>query len=466
MSAAALAHIAAGQARFASDLADFVGFASVGADAGHRGDVAACADWLAARLRRAGLRDAAAAATPGHPIVHASWRGAPRAPTVLIYGHYDVQPAEPLEAWESPPFRARVVGANLVGRGACDDKGPVLCHVAALESHLATTGRLPANVVCIFEGEEEHGSPHLPAFLRANRRRLAPDVAVMSDTRMRAPGWPAIIAGTRGTISFEIELSRPGDELHAGQFGGALRNPLEALCGMLAGLHDKRGAIAVPGLYDRVRTATPQERARSARAAPTVAELLAMAHTPRAVGAGETGYTAYERTTLRPALSVTAISGGYTGPGEQSALPARARARLNLRLVPDQDPQDASLLVARRLRELRPAGLALEVRAGHGSRATTIDPAHPAMWAAARSLREAFGRPPVFLRSGGSIAIVEVLQRLFGVPVVLMGFALPSDGMHAPNERVHLPTLRRGTAACARFLELVAGVCPTAEPAA
>jgi len=198
MRGAALAHVAAGRPRFAADLAAFVRFASVGADPRRRDDVAACAGWLAGRLRRAGLRDAGLAGTPGHPIVHASWRGAPGAPTALVYGHYDVQPAEPLQAWRTPPFEPALEGDDLVGRGACDDKGPVLCHVAAIESYLATGGRLPANVVCVFEGEEEHGSPHLPAFLRAHQRRLAPDVVVVSDTRMRGPGWPAIVDGTRG----------------------------------------------------------------------------------------------------------------------------------------------------------------------------------------------------------------------------------------------------------------------------
>jgi acetylornithine deacetylase/succinyl-diaminopimelate desuccinylase-like protein len=373
---------------------------------------------------------------------------------VLVYGHYDVQPAEPLEAWRTSPFEPVLEGEDLVGRGACDDKGPVLCHVAAIESHLATAGRLPANVVCVFEGEEEHGSPHLPGFLRAHRRRLAPDVAVMSDTRMRGAGWPAIVEGTRGGISFEVELSRSGAELHAGQFGGAVANPLEALCAVLARLHDERGRIAVPGLYDQVRPVAPGARARLALEAPSDGELLRAGgtHDP----GGEPGFSAYERTTLRPALTVTGVSGGYTGPGTQSAVPARAQARLNLRLVPDQDPREARRLVCARLRALAPAGLDLAVRAGPGSRATTIDRRHPAVGAAARALSEAFEREPVFMRSGGSIPIVDVVQRLFGVPVVLMGFALPGDGMHAPNERVNLPTLHRGTGACARFLELVA----------
>ncbi|MDX6680337.1 MAG: hypothetical protein QOG94_376 [Solirubrobacteraceae bacterium] len=454
MSTESSAYIAAARPRFAADLATFVRFASVGVDPRRRKDVAACARWLAGRLRRAGLCDATLARTAGHPIVHGSWRGAPGAPTVLVYGHYDVQPAEPLEAWRTRPFEPALQGDDLVGRGSCDDKGPVLCHVAAIESHLATSGRLPANVVCVFEGEEEHGSPHLPEFLRAHRRWLAPDVAVISDTRMRGPGRPAIIEGTRGAVSFEVELSRSGEELHAGQFGGAVANPLEALCALVGRLHDARGRIAVPGLYDRVRPVGAHERARLAREAPSDAELLRAGATDDP--GGEAGFSAYERTTLRPALTVTGLSGGYTGPGAQSAVPARAQARLNLRLVPEQDPLQTRRLVCARLRDLAPAGLGLVVRAGPGSRATTIDRGHPAMRAAERALSDAFEREPVFLRSGGTIAIVDVLQRLFGIPVVLMGFALPGDGMHAPNESVNLPTLQRGTIACARFLELVA----------
>ncbi|MGZ4233875.1 MAG: dipeptidase [Solirubrobacteraceae bacterium] len=456
MTAAALAHAAAGRGRFVADLASFVRYASVGADPRRRGDVAACARWLAQRLRRAGMPRVALVSTAGHPIVHAAWRGAPGAPTVLVYGHYDVQPAEPLAAWRTPPFDPALRGEDLFGRGACDDKGPLLCHIAAIESHLATAGRLPVNVVCVFEGEEEHGSPHLPAFLRAHLAHLAPDVAVMSDTRMRGPGRPAIVDGTRGALSLEIELRRGGGDVHAGQFGGAVANPVQALCAMLAGLHDADGMIAVPGLYDRVRPLTAAERTRLARDAPSDTEILHDAGTD--ADAGEAGFSAYERTTARPALVVTGLTGGYTGPGAKSAVPARAQARLNLRLVPDQDPAELLQLICARLRTLTPAGLALTLHAGPGSRATTIDRRDPAVRAAAVALRDAFGRAPVFMRSGGTIPIVDDVQRLFGAPTVLMGFALPDDGMHAPNEKVNLPTLHRGTGACVRFLELVATV--------
>ena len=393
-------------------------------------------------------------ATPGHPIVYAAWRGASAAPTVLVYGHYDVQPAEPMSVWHTPPFTPVLRGDDLIARGACDDKGPLLCHVHALEHLLATAGRLPVNVVCVFEGEEEHGSPNLPAFLQSHRSHLAPDVAVMSDTRMRGPGRPAIVDGTRGALSLEIQLRRSGDDVHAGQFGGAVANPVQALCGVLAGLQDAQGRITVPGLYDRVRRLAPAERARLARDAPSDNEILHDAGTD--AGAGEAGFSAYERTTARPALVVTGLAGGYTGPGTKSVVPAVAQARLNLRLVPDQDPDEVRRLISDRVRTLTPAGLALTLRGAPGSRATTIDRRNPAVRAAAVALRDAFGRPPVFVRSGGTIPIVDDLQRLFGAPTVLMGFALPDDGMHAPNEKVNLPTLHRGTAACVRFLELLA----------
>jgi len=455
MSAAAVARPRATAAdRLVEDLARFVRFPSIGADPRRSADVAACAGWLAKRLQRAGMPAVEVVPTPGHPIVHAAWRGAPGAPTVLVYGHYDVQPAEPLSAWHTPPFTPVLRGDDLIARGACDDKGPLLCHVLALEHLLATAGRLPVNVVCVFEGEEEHGSPHLPAFLRSHHAHLAADVAVVSDTRMRGPGRPAIVDGTRGALSLEIQLRRAGDDVHAGQFGGAVANPVQALCGVLAGLHDAQGRIAVPGLYDRVRPLSATERARLAREAPSDTEILRDAGTD--AEAGEAGFSAYERTTSRPALVVTGLTGGYTGPGTKSVVPALAQARLNLRLVPDQDPAEVRRLICARVRELTPAALALTLRAGPGSRATTIDRRDPAVRAAAVALRDAFGRAPVFVRSGGTIPIVDDIQRLLGAPTVLMGFALPDDGMHAPNEKVNLPTLHRGTAACVRFLELLA----------
>jgi acetylornithine deacetylase/succinyl-diaminopimelate desuccinylase-like protein len=426
-------------ARFVADLCAFVRFPSVGVDPRRRGDVAACAAWLAARLQRAGAPVVEVARTPGHPIVWAAWRQSASAPTLLVYGHYDVQPAAPAA------FVPAVRGADLFGRGACDDKGPVLCWVVALERCLAASGRVPLNVVCVFEGEEEHGSPHLLGFLRSMPAELAPDVAVMSDTRMRAPGWPSLIVGTRGSLTLDLDLRRPGPSVHSGQFGGAVPNALEALCRMVAALQDSRGRIAVPDLYARVR---PPVRLADA---PGDAEILADAGVEH--GTGEQGYSAYERTTARPALTVTGLCGG----GGEAAIPAAAQARLNLRLVPDQEPAEVERLLRARLSTLVPPGFTLRVReAGRASRPATIDPDNRALRAAAEALRRAFGRAPALLRSGGTIPIVADLQRLFGAPTVLMGFARPADGMHGPDEKVNLPTMFRGAEACRHFLELVA----------
>lgn len=462
MTSAAVRHADVNRDRFERDLAAFIRFPSIGADPRRRADVQRCARWLGGRLRHAGLQEVAVVPTAGSPIVYGAWHGAAaHAPTLLVYGHYDVQPAEPLAAWRSPPFEPTQRGSDLVGRGSCDDKGPLLCHVAAIEAHLATAGRLPTDIVCIFEGEEEHGSPHLPAFLRAQRARLAPAAAVMSDTRMLGPLRPVIVQGTRGALSLGLELDRAGEDVHSGQFGGAVPNAVEALCAIVARLHDARGRIDVPGIYDRVRALPADERTRLAREAPSDAEILRDAGVDTA--AGEAGFSAYERTTLRPALTVTDITGGFTGPGGKSAVPAQAAARLNLRLVCDQDPDDVARLMCARLRSLVPAGLDLTIRVGAGSAPTTIDAGDPAVRAAAEALRRAFGRPPVLLHSGGTIPIVGEFQRLFGVPTVLMGFALPDGGMHAPNEKANLPTLHRGTRACIEFLDLVGSALRTRD---
>ena len=339
------------------ELQDFVRFPSVSAQPRHAGDVKGCAAWLADHLRRIGLEHIRVIPTPRHPIVYADWVLSPGKPTVLIYGHYDVQPADPLREWRSPPFEPVVRGQSLYGRGACDDKGQMFAHVKAIEIHLRTRSLLPVNVKCLFEGEEEIGSPNLIPFLKRHRRALAADVVVMSDSPMADADRPAITYAVRGGLGLELTVRGPRRDLHSGLFGGAVRNPLQALCEIIASLHDRRGRVAIPGFYDQVRLWPPEERATMARNGPSDATVLRDAGA--AQGWGEEGYTLHERTTIRPALTINGLVGGYQGPGGKAVIPAVASAKLSFRLVPDQDPGQDRGSVPPAPRSHRPADGAL-----------------------------------------------------------------------------------------------------------
>jgi acetylornithine deacetylase/succinyl-diaminopimelate desuccinylase-like protein len=445
-----LAYARSQRSRFLRELTDFVRIPSVSAQPQYAGDVRRCAEWLAERLRRCGMQRVALLPTPRHPIVYAEWRHAADRPTVLIYGHYDVQPVDPLNAWRTPPFEPTIRGASLYGRGASDDKGQLFCHVAALESYLQTTGRLPTNVVCVFEGEEEIGSLHLAAFLKRYRRAFAADVAVVSDTRFLAAGRPAITYALRGGLGLEIEVRGQQHDVHSGSFGGALHNPIQALCEIIARLHDSNGRIAIPGLYERVRRLSAPERAELARNGSSDARILRDARAERAWG--ERGYSLYERTAIRPALTINGISGGYQGPGGKGIIPARASAKLSFRLVPDQDPRVVEQLVRRHIARIAPPTVRVGLRTYLASRPALLDRRHPAFHAAAQAYRRGFGAAPAFVRSGGSIPVVSMLQELLGIPTILMGFALPDDRMHAPNERFRLRQFFGGIATCIHFL--------------
>src|SRR5215831_19465351 len=338
-----LSYVQGRRSRFVAELKDFVRFPTISAQPQHAADLKRCAAWLADRLRQVGLRRVRVIPTPGHPIVYAEWLHAPEKPTVLVYGHYDVQPAEPFAEWRTPPFEPTVVGDDLFGRGACDDKGQMFAHVKAIESCLKTQGRLPVNAKCLFEGEEEIGSPNLKPFVERNRRRLAADVAVMSDTRMLAADQPALTYALRGGLSFELEVAGQQSDLHSGNFGGAAHNPLQALCEIVARLHDADRRIAIPGFYDRVRRWGGAEREFMAANGPSDEQILRDAKAE--LGWGELGYSLYERTTIRPSLSVTGVTGGYQGEGVKAVIPSSATAKLNFRLVPDQDPAEGERLL-------------------------------------------------------------------------------------------------------------------------
>lgn len=450
----ALKYSQAHRRRFVEELKQFVRFPSISSQPRHADDVRKCAEWLAAHMKQIGLERVAVIPTRRHPVAYGEWKQAARRPTVLIYGHFDVQPADPLDKWHSPPFTPQVRGQNLFGRGACDDKGQLFVHLKAIESFLRTSRRLPVNVRCLFDGEEEIGSPNLPAFLQRNAKILASDVAIVSDTRMLGPFRPAINYAERGALSAEIAVAGPRQDLHSGNFGGAVHNPLQILCEILAGLHDSAGHIAIPGFYDRVLQVTPRERSYMARTGPSDSEILRDAQAQEAWGEAE--YTLYERITLRPALAITGITGGYQGPGIKSVIPSHAVAKINFRLVPAQDPSEIDRLLRAHLARLAPPTARVTVRSEPGAKPVLINPGHPAIRTAAKAYREAFGASPVFLRSGGTIPIVDSFQKILKLPTVLMGFALPDDNMHAPNEKFHLPNFYRGIATSIWFLNGIA----------
>jgi acetylornithine deacetylase/succinyl-diaminopimelate desuccinylase-like protein len=453
--ARAIEHARAARTRFVEDLAAFVRFPSVSAQPWHADDVRRCAAWLAHHLRSIGLEHVRVVATRGHPIVTADWLHAPGAPTVLIYGHYDVQPPEPLEEWISPPFEAALRAGGLHGRGAADDKGQMFVHVKALESWLGTAGTLPVNVKCLFEGEEEIGSRSLCDFLAAHADAWRADAAVMSDMAMLGPGRPAITESLRGALSVELEFRGQRQDLHSGNFGGAIHNPLQALCEAIGRLHDARGAIAISGFYERVRMLSPAERAYMVRVGPSDDQILRDAGARQ--GWGEPGFSLYERIAIRPALSVNGVAGGYAGPGAKAVIPARATAKLNFRLVPDQDPAEIDVLLRGFIARIAPPAVAVVVRTLFSARPFVMRRDHHATRAAQAALHKAFGALPSFVRSGGTIPVAALLQEELGIPTVLMGFALPDDGMHAPNERFCLTSFSRGIEASIHFLAALAG---------
>jgi acetylornithine deacetylase/succinyl-diaminopimelate desuccinylase-like protein len=410
-------------------------------------------------LREIGLDRVRMVRTNGGPIVLGESRRSGPGPCLLIYGHYDVVPAGPRAAWRTPPFTATVSDGFTYGRGACDDKGPLMCHLAALRAWLSDGDRPPIDVVCMLDGEEEVGSPGLRAFLQRAGRGLGATVAVVSDTRTLGPDRPTLITGLRGGLVCRLRLTGPARNLHSGQYGGAIHDPAEALADLVASLHDERGRVTVPGFYDGVRIPSPAERARLRRVAPSDRALLATAGAGH--GHGEAGWSAFERTTLRPALSVSQISSGERG--SDSVIPATAEATISLRLVSDQTPARIAEQLQRALIARTPPTVGIQLVTRKLTRPWRIAGTSPALRAASRALAASFPHPPVALPSGGTVSVVPELAGL-GIPVILMGFARPDDGMHGPNERADLTLLDRGAAACTRLLAELAASPGTPAP--
>jgi acetylornithine deacetylase/succinyl-diaminopimelate desuccinylase-like protein len=430
------------RSRFLSELKEFLRFPSVSSQPQRRVDVKKCAHWLARHVQAIGLERVRVVPTQGNPIVYASWLRAPERPTLILYGHYDVLPGEPIAEWRTPPFGPTVKGQDLYARGAADDKGQLFCHVKALESYLRTARALPVNVRCIFEGEEEIGSTHLLPFIERNKRALRADAAVISDTKMLAPGRPAIGYAQRGGLRAEIEVRGPKQELHSGTFGGAVLNPVQAACEIISRLHDDRDRVTIPGFYDDVRNWSQKERSYMARTGPSDDTILNEAGVRHSWG--EPGYTLYERTTIRPALTLNGIAGGHYGPGVKGVIPTSTVIKLSFRLVPDQNPERIGSLFRRHIAQITPRGAQVSVKVFSPIDPALVDRKHPAVQAAAFAYKKGFGALPVFLRSGGSIPVVNAFKESLGIPTVLMGFGLPDDRIHAPNEKFHLPNFYRG----------------------
>ncbi len=442
------------RARHLEELFEYLRIPSVSARSEHDADTRSAADWTAERMREAGLETVEVAETPGHPVVIGEWRGAEGAPTLLVYGHYDVQPPEPLDEWVSGPFDPEIRDGRIYARGSVDDKGQAYLHLKAVEAHLKANGTLPVNVVFVIEGEEEVGSPNLGAFLRKNAERLGCDAVLISDNTMFAPGLPSVSVGLRGLAYMEVHVRGPASDLHSGQYGGAVVNPANALARIIATLHDEDGRVTVPGFYDRVRELTDEER-RSIAGLPHDEEELREEVGSPALG-GEKGFTALERLWARPTLDVNGLLSGYTGEGAKTVLPGKAMAKISMRLVPDQDYEEVERLFADHVRSLAPEGVEVEVRALHGGSPWRADPEGPVFEAAKRALREAYGKDPVLTREGGSIPIVHTFQEIFASPVLLIGFGLPGENAHAPNEWMSVENYQLGAEAIANLYDHVA----------
>ncbi|MBC5811631.1 MAG: dipeptidase [Candidatus Eremiobacteraeota bacterium] len=423
--------------RYLDELRAWIACQSVSADPERHPQVRRSAEVAVARMQAAGLDDCTVLETDGLPVAYGSWLKAAGAPTILIYGHHDVQPEDPIALWNSPPFEGTVRDGKLYGRGAVDDKGQVLMHLAALEAHLRTRGALPLNVKVVVEGEEEIGSPNFESFLARERERLACDVVVVSDTAVFAEDVPSLTVSLRGLVHWEMTVHGPASDLHSGYFGGLVVNPIEALGKMLASLRAPDGRIAVDGFYDDVREATSQERAEIA-ALPYDALREAKVLGVPVLAGGERNRAPLERSWLRPTLEVNGVWGGYQGPGHKTIVPSWARAKISARLVANQDPAHVKRAVRDHLQRAAPEGVRVEIEADGDVRAVSTSRDHPAVRAAARAMERGFGKPPVFIGTGGTIGPVSSFDRILGLPQVLIGVGLPDDAIHAPNEKFDL----------------------------
>lgn len=443
-------YIEQNQTRYLEELFSILRIQSVSAKSEHKADMYLCAEAIADLLIEAGADEAGVCETLGHPVVFGRKIIDPKARTVLIYGHYDVQPVEPLEKWNSDPFEPVVHDGAIWGRGANDDKGQLFMHIKAFE-YLVSSGKLNCNVKFLFEGEEEIGSPSLPAWIKKHKRMLKADICLVSDTTMISDKVPSINCGMRGLSYLEVKLIGPNKDLHSGHYGGAVANPIQVLCEMISTLIDRDGRVTVPGFYDEVVELSPEERKMLARAPYNEREYKAFLDVKEL--RGEKGYTTLERTGIRPCLDVCGIWGGYTGEGAKTVLPSEAHAKISMRLVPNQKSSDITAKFARHFKSIAPKSVKVEVTAHEGGDGFLIPISSSAYKAASKAMYEVYGKKPVPSRGGGSIAVLAEVQKILGIDPLLMGFGLERDTIHSPNESFLLSQLFAGMESIALFYQ-------------
>lgn len=452
---AVLAYIESHRDQYLKELSELLSIPSVSTSKEHIPDIRRCADWVAGHMRSIGLQRVEVFPTPGHPVVYGEWLGAPGRPTVLIYGHYDVQPPEPLELWTSPPFQATVRSGDLFARGASDDKGQFFIHLKGIEAFIQNGGALPVNVKMILEGEEEIGSDNLPTFLKEKKDLLASDLVLISDTSMFARGVPSICYSLRGLAYMQVDLVGPNRDLHSGSFGGSVHNPIQALAEIIASLHDANGKVTIPGFYRDVRRLSKKERAAFKKLPwndRTYAKDLGVKQLY-----GEKGFTSLERLWARPTLECNGIWGGFTGDGAKTVLPSKASAKISMRLVADQSSRKIAALFEKHIKKIAPKTVTVAVRNLHGGEPAITPIDSPGVKTAVAALEKGFGKKPLYQREGGSIPIVVQFKELLGLDTVLLGFGLPDENAHAPDEFLNLDNFYNGIKTSAHFLNELPG---------
>lgn len=444
-----LSYVEDNKERYLAELTELLAIPSVSTNPANASDVQRCAGWVADHMRTVGLENVQIFQTAGHPVVYGDWLNAPGKPTVLLYGHYDVQPPEPLELWTSPPFQATIRDGNLFARGSADDKGQVFIHLKSIEAYLKNLGSLPINLKLLIEGEEEIGSEHLEPFVKEHKEKLKADLVLISDSSMFARDVPSICYGLRGLSYMQIDLTGPSKDLHSGSFGGTVHNPIQALAEIIAQLHDKNGKVTIPGFYDDVRPLTKKERDafkklpwsdRKYAKELGVQELY-----------GEKGFTTLERVWARPTLECNGIVGGFTGEGAKTVLPSKASAKISMRLVPDQKAGKMAKLFEKHIKKIAPKTVKVNVRYLHGGEAAITPIDSPGVQAAIAALEKGFGKKPLYQREGGSIPIVVQFKQLLGLDTVLLGFGLPDENAHAPDEFLNLDNFYGGIKTSVHF---------------